>query len=86
MTGCGVLLVQGDLEIHGSFFWYGPIIVTGSITYTGGGNKNVTGSVLSGSAVTADVIGGNANLVWCSEAVKQPTDQMPLNVLNWSAL
>src|SRR2546430_7834034 len=43
-------------------------LVTGAIIYTGGGNKNITGALLSGSSVTADVIGGNATILNCSAA------------------
>jgi Tfp pilus assembly protein PilX len=81
--GCGILLIDGDLEIHGNFSWYGPVVVTGSIIYTGGGNKNITGALLSGGAVTADVIGGNATILNCSQAIMNSTQNSPLQVLNW---
>ena len=42
-SGCGILIVEGDLDIYGGFSWYGPVIVTGLVTLTGGGNKNITG-------------------------------------------
>lgn len=86
VRGCGLLLVEGDLEIHGGFSWYGPIVVTGSVIYTGGGNKNTTGAVVSGGTVTADVIGGNANIVHCSTAVAGQAQSSPLLVLNWNTL
>lgn len=86
VSGCGVLLVEGDLEVHGGFSWYGPILVTGSVIYTGGGDKNVTGAILAGGSVTADVIGGNANLVNCSRALTDQTPNSPLVVLSWGAL
>ena len=35
-SGCGVLLVEGDLAVHGGFKWYGVVLVTGSITFLGG--------------------------------------------------
>ena len=40
---CGILLVEGYLEVHGGFSWHGVILVTGSIKYTGGRDKQVTG-------------------------------------------
>ena len=83
VKGCGTLLVEGHLEVHGSFSWYGPIIATGSVIYTGGGNKNVTGAIISGGSVLADVIGGNANLVNCSAALLNQTQNAPLIVLSW---
>jgi hypothetical protein len=71
--GCGILLVDGDLEIHGNFSWYGPVLVTGSITYTGGGHKNISGALLAGGSALADVIGGNATILNCSQANRDPT-------------
>jgi len=81
--GCGILLVDGDLDLHGDFAWYGPVLVTGSIIYTGGGNKNISGALLSGGAVTADVIGGNATIMNCSAALRNATQNSPLLRLNW---
>lgn len=82
-SGCGILIVEGDLDIHGSFSWYGPVIVTGSVTLTGGGNKNITGALLAGSSADADLVGGNANLVFCSTAVQNPANTLPLKRLSW---
>jgi hypothetical protein len=85
-SGCGILLVEGDLDIHGDFSWYGPVIVTGSVTLTGGGNKNITGAVLAGGSADADLVGGNANLVYCSAAIRSQTENMPLKIHNWREL
>jgi Tfp pilus assembly protein PilX len=82
-SGCGILLVEGDLDVHGSFSWYGPVIVTGSVTLTGGGNKNITGALLAGGSADADLVGGNANIVYCSPAVKNQTENLPLKSLSW---
>jgi hypothetical protein len=62
-NGCGILMVEGDLAVQGGFHWYGVILVTGSITFTGGGGKNVTGAMLAGGTVSADLVGGDANIV-----------------------
>jgi CheY-like chemotaxis protein len=84
--GCGLLLVDGDLELPGGVAWYGPILVTGAIIYTGGGNKNITGALLAGSSVTADVIGGNATILNCSAANTNVTANSPLLRLTWQQL
>jgi hypothetical protein len=84
--GCGLLLVDGDLEIHGNFSWYGPVLVTGSVTYTGGGHKNISGALLTGGSALADVIGGNATILNCSQANRSPIQNRPLLVLNWGQL
>ncbi len=82
-SGCGLLLVEGDLAVEGGFQWYGAILVTGTITFTGGGGKNVTGGVLAGESVSADLVGGDANLVYCGAAIDNQTNLRPLLVLRW---
>jgi len=82
-TGCGLFLVEGDLMLHGNFSWYGVVITTGSITFTGGGNKNVTGAMLAGGSADADLVGGNANIVYCSSAVQNQTENQHTQVLSW---
>jgi len=82
-SGCGLLLVEGDLEINGDFSWYGVVIVTGAVRFLGGGNKNITGAVLAGDSVDADIVGGNANIVYCSTAIRNQTESQPLRRLSW---
>jgi len=85
-TGCGILLIEGDADFHGGFNWYGPILVTGSATFSGGGGKQVTGALLSGGSIDADIVGGSANIVYCSDAIKNQTQNRPLLVLKWREL
>jgi Tfp pilus assembly protein PilX len=85
-SGCGMLMVEGDLEVHGGFQWYGVVLVTGSIIFTGGGGKNVTGAVLVGANASADLVGGDANIVYCSKAVNDQTNYLPLVTLRWAEL
>ena len=46
--GAGILLIEGNLEIDGGLTWYGIILATGAVSYTGSGQKNVTGGVMAG--------------------------------------
>jgi len=85
-NGCGILMVEGDLAVQGGFHWYGVVLVTGSITFTGGGGKNVTGAMLAGGTVSADLVGGDANILYCSKAVSNQTQYMPLITLRWVEL
>jgi hypothetical protein len=84
VSGCGILIVEGDLMIHGGFNWYGVILVSDSVTFTGGGDKNITGGVLAGGSADADLVGGNANVVYCSSAVSSQTENRPLQILSWA--
>jgi len=88
--GAGILLVDGNLEINGGFLWYGVIVVLGAVDYTGGGEKNVTGGVLTGeNAIIPVDISGNAGILFCSEAVSKLYDKIsnkgvnPFKVTKW---
>lgn len=83
-SGCGILLVDGDLEVNGGFSWHGMVIVSGSIRYLGGGDKNITGAVLAGSSMDADLVGGNANIVYCSTAISNQSINQALRRLSWA--
>lgn len=83
VSGCGILLIEGDLNIDGNFSWYGLVVVTESVVFSGGGNKNITGALLVGGSAIADVIGGNANIVYCSSAIDDQTKNRPLRRLTW---
>lgn len=83
VSGCGMLFIEGDLEIHGDFSWYGPVIVTGSVLFTGGGDKHITGALIAGGSAVLDVLGANANIVYCSAAIRDQTKDRPLQLLSW---
>jgi Tfp pilus assembly protein PilX len=82
VSGCGILVVEGDLIAHGGFSWYGPVLVTGSLTFTGGGDTNITGAVVTGEDTDGDIIGGNTNIVYCSTAVDAVRNRA-LTILSW---
>ncbi len=83
--GAGILLVDGNLDLNGGFTWYGVIIVTGALDFTGGGEKNVTGGILTGEATALQVdLGGNAGILYCSEvADKLKMLVSPLRMTRW---
>ncbi|HXV81982.1 MAG TPA: hypothetical protein VEG60_19065, partial [Candidatus Binatia bacterium] len=86
VTGYGVLLVKGDLELGGGFQWNGIILVTGSVTLNGGaGNPiNIYGQVFSGTSTLTDVTVNGSNTVgYDSCKVKKAMAGSPLKVLNW---
>ncbi len=74
--GAGILLVEGSLEIDGNFTWYGVILTTGAVGFTGSGQKNVTGGILSGGNATVEV-GGNTGVFYCSEVSKKLEEIIP---------
>jgi Tfp pilus assembly protein PilX len=86
-SGCGILLVDGDLDLYGGFNWYGPILVTGSVTMTGNGGANegkqITGAILAGGSASADLVGGGVSIIYCSSAISTQTQGFPLQILSW---
>jgi hypothetical protein len=83
VSGCGLLLIEGDLDINDDFAWYGPVIVTGSVLFTGGGDKHITGALMVGGSAVLDVMGGNASIIYCSSAISDQTNHRPLQLLSW---
>ena len=70
------------------FSWYGIIIVTGALTFTGGGEKNITGGVLAGEMTSVEVeISGNAAILYCSEVWKYLRNRVPaFKIVHWRQL
>lgn len=83
VAGCGVLVIKGDVELHGGFKWYGPVIASGTVVFAGSGDKNVTGAIMAGGSVVGDtnVVGGGINLLYCSSAFQ--AQNIALRVINW---
>jgi Tfp pilus assembly protein PilX len=85
--GCGILMVDGDLDVNGGFSWYGVVLVRGTVKYTGGGGKNITGGVIASESIMnltdPAVVGGGTNIVYCSSAINNLTQGRPLRRLSW---
>jgi len=84
ISGCGILVVEGDLDISGGFEWYGTVIVTGAFQFTGGaGDKNIMGAVISGESTDGDFVGGNVDINYCSTATEDQNKKHALPILSW---
>lgn len=86
VTGYGILLVKGDLELGGGFEWNGIILVTGSVTLNGGGGNpiNIYGQIFSGTSTLTDVtVNGSNTIGYDSCKVKKAMAGSSLKVLNW---
>jgi Tfp pilus assembly protein PilX len=86
VTGYGILLVKGDLQMAGNFDWNGLIFVTGVITTSGGGSnaKNIQGLIFGGASSLGDtVVNGSVTVGYDSCKVKQALAGQPLKVVNW---
>ena len=86
VTGYGILIVKGDLQMAGNINWHGIIVVTGILKSSGGGSngKNIQGQVYSGSSALGDTaISGNIDIAYNSCEVKKSLSSQPLKVVNW---
>ena len=77
IDGCGVMIVNGNLDIQGNVTFRGLIIVKGSLT--------VTGSALVYGSVWTDglnlTVGGNAQVYYSSEAMQLANNVFPTGTI-----
>jgi hypothetical protein len=62
--GQGVLLVNGNLNIQGSFVYYGQVIVRGTLKLTGTGN-HIYGGVMAAAVIdstSTSQLSGNSSI------------------------
>ena len=73
--GQGILLVDGDLNVQGSFQWFGVTIVQGRLSTAGGGNTDAHfwGATMVHDSVTfgTNQLSGHANINYSSCALMQ---------------
>jgi hypothetical protein len=83
VSGCGLLLVEGNLQLSGGFSWYGLILVTGTVYFAGSEMEQtqIRGAVLSEASIGLDRIGVASHIVYCSEAAN--IRRLLLRVLSW---
>lgn len=86
-TGYGTLLVKGDLTLGGGFTWNGLIVVTGTLTFNGGGGPNainIKGQVIAGDTSNEPVdINGNVDIKYDSCEKKKALAGSPLEIVSW---
>jgi Tfp pilus assembly protein PilX len=86
VTGYGILLVKGNLQLAGNIDWHGIIIATGVITASGGGDnsKNIQGQIYSGASSLGDTnVSGSVSIGYNSCDVKKAMSSQPLKLVNW---
>lgn len=84
VDGFGTLIVEGDLTMGGGFAWTGLVLVTGTVTFNGGGSGvNITGAVMSGDAVS---LNGGLEIYYDSCAVGESLSSLGYDLINWRQL
>jgi hypothetical protein len=85
-SGAGILIIDGDLTIHGGLNFYGLIIVRGVLTFSGSGsgqNVGVLGSIITGnSSIADDSLKGGVNVQYDRCALLSNTNTSPPRVLS----
>jgi len=82
VLGYGALIVEGDLVLGGGFNWNGLIIVTGTLTFNGGGPAgiNIAGAVLANQTVD---LNGSVAVRYNSCNVRSAMGGQSLKILGW---
>jgi len=85
VTGYGILLVDGDLELGGGFAWNGLVLATGSVTLNGGGGGiNIQGLIYSGTSTLTDITVNGGNVIGNDSCkVKKALSGGGVRVVNW---
>lgn len=87
VEGHGLLLIDGSVNISGGFNWYGLVIASGGIKFTGqgGGGKNITGAVMAGeTAVVGDIdVTGSIAILYCSGVISDLNDLPTAIMISW---
>jgi len=85
-TGGGLLLVDGNLKVAGSFTWYGVVIALGDIYFKGGGDLegqfHIYGGVFA-NGVNLNTVTGNADILYSSEAIDRLKNLRGVLPLSW---
>jgi hypothetical protein len=62
VSGCGMLLVDGDLVIDDGFDYAGLVLVRGSVTFTGGRDKTLHGALMTAGSILGKDLKNNADV------------------------
>lgn len=85
--GGGLLLVEGNVQIVGSFTWYGVIIALGDIYLKGGGDLpdqfHIYGGLFS-NGIQLNTVTGNADIFYSSEAIARLSRIKGIIPLSWN--
>ncbi len=91
--GQGILLVEGDLTVTGGFVFYGPVVVTGTLSTAGngsGGAKFYGGIIAGNVALDDNKISGGAMVDYSSCALRRALSNSaniePLQERSWVQL
>ncbi|MEW5974912.1 MAG: pilus assembly PilX N-terminal domain-containing protein [Acidobacteriota bacterium] len=86
-VGYGILIVDGNVNMHGGVYFEGIIIARGTFNFTGGGgnNINIRGAVISGESIndTTSDLGGSIEIQYNSCSLINAWKYLPMTILSF---
>ena len=84
VTGYGILLVKGNVQIAAPFQWEGLIVVSGQATFTGGLGSSILNGVLYADEV--QVLNNDVSITLDTCPIAATLRTLPVQVLTWRQL
>ena len=84
VTGYGILLVKGNVQIAAPFQWEGLIVVSGQATFTGGLGSSILNGALYADRV--QVLHDNVSITLDTCPIAATLRTLPVQVLTWRQL
>ena len=84
VTGYGILLVKGNVQIAAPFQWEGLIVVSGQTTFTGGLGSSILNGVLYADEV--QVLNNDVSITLDTCPIAATLRTLPVQVLTWRQL
>lgn len=81
ITGYGNLIIEGDLVMGGGFIWTGLVVVTGTVSFNGGGTGvNIAGAVMAENTMS---VNGGLEIYYDSCAIDNAISVLGYKTINW---
>ncbi len=84
VTGYGILLINGNVQIVAPFLWEGLILVSGRVTFSGGLGSSTLNGVLYADRV--QVLHDNVSITLDTCPIAATLRTLPVQVLTWRQL
>ena len=84
-SGAGVLVIDGDFEMSGTFNWNGVVLCLKNVSITGGGTaKQIVGALMvQGTLSGSSSINGNIKMMYSSAMISQLSALTRYEVSSW---
>ncbi len=88
IRGCGILIINGDLQIENGFDFVGLVIAykETDLALTLNGGRIIGGMIGTGEEISLDIVGGKFTILYCSDAfnfIDELLQTERWNILSW---